>query len=496
VVASNATNYSAAPLPPGLSMNVTSGLISGTNSGPTAVTTSAVTVRGAGGVTNQQLRITITNTNVAPRFTSATFATGRVGVAFLFTNRATGTPTITYGDFGLPGGLGLAPATGVITGTPTASGTNTWTITASNAGGVTQQQLRLAITPSNNVPGPVPSSLSPTSAIATQGVAFSLAMTASNSPTNWSAANLPSGLSINATSGVIFGTNTSNGTNTVKLTAVNSNGAGEGNLTLVIRPTAPVFTSSNVVRGTQGQLANFTVTATSSATPLNYTATGLPSNLVMNAAGLISGVPSTNGTFNASVVASTWGSSATQALRLVISPASAGPVITSPLTASGTQGVSFSYRITATGAPTITYGASPLPSNLTVSTASGLITGTPATSGTFNVQITAANGGGTDQKTLVLTIASDSSRAPVITSPTLVFGRQGTSFTGSYTIRASNSPTSFGGSGLPPGLGVVPTTGVVTGTPSINGTFPATVTASNAAGEGSRTVRFIISIPR
>lgn len=496
VLASNATNYAAAPLPPGLSMNATSGVIAGTNSGPTAVTTSTVTVRGAGGVTNQQLRITITNTNVAPRFTSATFATGRVGVAFLFTNRATGTPTITYGDLGLPGGLGLAPATGVITGTPTASGTNSWTITASNAGGVTQQQLRLAITPSTNVPGPVPSSFSPTSAIATQGVLFNLAMTASASPTNWLAENLPPGLSINATNGVISGTNTSNGTNTVKLTAVNSNGAGEGNLTLVVRPTAPVFTSTNVVRGTQGQLANFIVTATSSATPVTYTATGLPSNLVMNAAGLISGVPSTNGTFNASVVASTWGSSATQALRLVISPASAGPVITSPLTASGTQGVSFSYRITATGAPTITYGASPLPSNLTVSTASGLISGTPATSGTFNVQITAANGGGTDQKTLVLTIASDSSRAPVITSPTLVFGRQGTPFTGSYTIRASNSPTSFGGSGLPPGLGVVPTTGVVTGTPSINGTFPATVTASNAAGEGSRTVRFIISIPR
>jgi len=42
----------------------------------------------------------------------------------------------------------------------------------------------------------------------------------------------------------------------------------------------------------------------------------------------------------------------------------------------------------------------------------------------------------------------------------------------------------------------VPTTGVVTGTPSINGTYTSTVTASNAAGVGSRPVRFIISIPR
>ena len=493
VLASNTTNYTAAPLPLGLSMNTTSGVISGTYSGPTAVTTSTVTARGAGGVTNQQLRVTITNTNVAPTFTSATFATGQVGVAFLFTNTASGTAPTTFGNpGGLPSGLARSNTTGVITGTPTAAGTNSWTITASNAGGVTSQSFQMRI--ASAVPGPVPSSFAPTSAIATQGVAFNQQLTASNSPTNWSATGLFSNLTING-SGLITGTPLTNGTNLVKIIGVNSNGSGDGTLTLVVRPTVPVFTSSNLVRGTQGQQVNFAAVATSSAS-VTYTATGLPNNLTINSDGQISGISATNGTFNASVVASTWGNSATQALRLVISPASGGPVITSPLTASGTQGVAFSYRITATGAPTITYGASPLPSNLKVSAASGLISGTPTNSGIFNVQMTAANGGGTDQKTLVLTIASDSSRAPVITSPTLVFGRQGTLFTGSYRITASNSPTSFGGSGLPPGLGVVPTTGVVTGTPSINGTFPATVTASNAAGVGITTVRFIISIPR
>lgn len=493
VLASNTTNYTAAPLPLGLSMNTTSGVISGTYSGPTAVTTSTVTARGAGGVTNQQLRVTITNTNVAPTFTSATFATGQVGVAFLFTNTASGTAPTTFGNpGGLPSGLARSNTTGVITGTPTAAGTNSWTITASNAGGVTSQSFQMRI--ASAVPGPVPSSFAPTSAIATQGVAFNQQLTASNSPTNWSATGLFSNLTING-SGLITGTPLTNGTNLVKIIGVNSNGSGDGTLTLVVRPTVPVFTSSNLVRGTQGQQVNFAAVATSSAS-VTYTAAGLPNNLTINSDGQISGISATNGTFNASVVASTWGNSATQALRLVISPASGGPVITSPLTASGTQGVAFSYRITATGAPTITYGASPLPSNLKVSAASGLISGTPTNSGIFNVQMTAANGGGTDQKTLVLTIASDSSRAPVITSPTLVFGRQGTLFTGSYRITASNSPTSFGGSGLPPGLGVVPTTGVVTGTPSINGTFPATVTASNAAGVGSTTVRFIISIPR
>ena len=489
VSASNATNYTAAPLPLGLSMNLTSGLISGTNVGPTAVTTSTVTARGAGGVTNQQLRITITNTNVAPTFTSTNQATGQVGVAFLFTNTASGTAPITFGETRLPAGLSLVTATGVITGTPTASGTNSWTITASNAGGVTNQALSLAI--ASVTPGPKPSSISPSSASATQGVAFSLQMTASNNPTNWSAVGMPVNLTINQ-SGLITGTPQTNGTNAVRLTAVNSNGSGEGGLTLVVRPTVPVFTSTNVIRGTQNQPLDFQVEATSSAN-VTYSAMGLPVNLTIRSDGLITGTPQTNGTFGASIVASTWGTSATQALRLVISPASSGPVITSALTASATQGMPFQYRITATGAPTITYGASPLPGGLGINLGTGLISGRPTTNGVFPVQMTAGNGSGTNVQTLVLTIASDSSRAPIIYSSTLTFGRQNTAF--SYTILASNRPTSYGASGLPNGLTVNPASGVISGKPVINGVFTPTVTASNAAGIGSRMVRFIIAIP-
>lgn len=492
VIASNTTNYSVAPLPHGLSINATSGVITGTNFGPTAVTTSTVTARGAGGVTNQQLRITLTNTNVAPTFTSTNRATGQVGVAFQFTNTASGTALIAFENpLGLPSGLSRFGTTGVILGTPAASGTNQWIITASNAGGITQQLLTLAI--ASGVPGPVPSSLAPVSATATQGVAVSLQMTASNSPTNWSASGLFNNLMIGST-GLISGTPQTNGTNYVKISAVNSNGSGDGNLTLVVKPTIPGFTSPNVVRGNQGRpLTPFQITATSSAS-VTYAATGLPAGLNCSPEGVIGGNPTTNGSFIASVVASTWGNSATQALRVVIAPPSAQPpVITSALTGSGTQGQKFSYRITATGAPTITYGAAPLPAGLSNNSTSGLISGIPSTNGVFNIQISATNGSGTDLKTLVLTLASDSVNAPVITSPTLMFGRQGVAL--GYTITASNRPTSFDASGLPFGLQVNPVTGVITGKPTINGVFTPTVTASNAAGIGSQMVRIIIAIP-
>jgi lysophospholipase L1-like esterase len=81
------------------------------------------------------------------------------------------------------------------------------------------------------------------------------------------------------------------------------------------------------------------------------------------------------------------------------------PVITSPLTASGTVGAVFSYAITATNSPT-SFNATGLPAGLSVSTTTGVISGTPTAAATSNVALSAANSGGTGNATLVLTIAA------------------------------------------------------------------------------------------
>jgi hypothetical protein len=82
---------------------------------------------------------------------------------------------------------------------------------------------------------------------------------------------------------------------------------------------------------------------------------------------------------------------------------SGAPVISSPLTASGTASALFTYQITASNAPT-SYNAIGLPAGLSVNSTSGLISGTPTIAGTSNVTISAVNASGTDSKTLVLTI--------------------------------------------------------------------------------------------
>lgn len=79
------------------------------------------------------------------------------------------------------------------------------------------------------------------------------------------------------------------------------------------------------------------------------------------------------------------------------------PVISSGLTDSGTEGDLFAYQITGSNTPT-SYSASGLPDGLTVDTDTGLISGTPTESGTFNILLGATNDGGTGTATLVLTV--------------------------------------------------------------------------------------------
>lgn len=80
------------------------------------------------------------------------------------------------------------------------------------------------------------------------------------------------------------------------------------------------------------------------------------------------------------------------------------PFITSPAVAGGTFGLPFSYGITAGNTPT-SFSATGLPAGLTVDPATGVISGNPAETGTFNVVVGATNIAGTGSAPLSLTIA-------------------------------------------------------------------------------------------
>jgi hypothetical protein len=80
----------------------------------------------------------------APAITSATAASGTAGSSFSYQITATNAPA-SYGATGLPAGLTVNSGTGLISGTPTAVGTSTVTLSATNSGGAGSATLTLTV---------------------------------------------------------------------------------------------------------------------------------------------------------------------------------------------------------------------------------------------------------------------------------------------------------------------------------------------------------------
>ena len=253
--------------------------------------------------------------------------------------------------------------------------------------------------------------------------------------------------------------------------------------TLIGPPAITSLPEASVASG-----AAFTYTIKATDLPTSFAAMNLPAGLSIDTTtGVISGTPPANGgIFNIGLSATTSGGPCTANLRLTVTTSGNYPTITSPISATGIAGSSFSYQTTVRNGPA-TFAATGLPGGLSISK-NGLISGKPSAAGQSNVTISATNGTGTVSQGLALTVMV---AAPVISSATTKTSTAGTAF--SYSIIASNSPTSFSASGLPSGLSVTPTTGVISGTPIDAGTFNVTLGATNTTGSGTAMLTLTIN---
>lgn len=183
--------------------------------------------------------VTIQNVRTLPVFTDSTLNL-LLDTATAYSDGVSATSGVTFSYTGtLPTGLSLNTATGALTGTPSADGPFTFTITATNSAGTASRTFTLA---SANVaaPAPVvipgPSFLSVPTYSGVEGAATSIQISAVHAETYEIRGTLPPGMKFDGKTGLLSGIPTTPGTYRVIVIARNAGGGTEAEFPFVVSP--------------------------------------------------------------------------------------------------------------------------------------------------------------------------------------------------------------------------------------------------------------------
>ena len=240
-----------------------------------------------------------------------------------------------------------------------------------------------------------------------------------STPISWSinSGNLPNGLSLNSTTGVISGTLTSVGSFSFAVEARNKFGSDFATFTIVISaPVVPTITSHPAnITVQEGVSASFSVAATgctgtflyqweyrsnSNANWSNVTNGGIYSGATSSTLNLSTDVTlAQNGyQFRCYIVCSSSPNAPMTSNLATLTVTTAGivgtpPVITTPSLPNGIKDTPYSETLRATGSTPITWSVltGRLPNGLSLNTITGVIAGTPTTSDSFRFTVRASN---------------------------------------------------------------------------------------------------------
>jgi hypothetical protein len=407
-------SLSAGSLPVGLSLNSSTGVINGM---PTTAGTYSFTVRvddppQLPQSATQSFTMTVPAPAPSLSISTTSLSSGQVQVAYSASLAATG-GTAPYSwsavSGSLPVGLSMA-SNGVVSGTPTTSGTSSFTVQATDSGSPAQTATKaLSITIAAAAPGALQITTTGLSSGQVQ-VAYSASLTATGGtvPYSWSvvSGSLPAGLSM-ASTGAVSGTPTTSGTSSFTVQATDSGSPAQTAtkaLSITIAAAAPSalqITTTNLSSGQVQVAYSASVTATGGTQPYSWSvASGsLPAGVNMTSSGVISGTPTASGASSFTVQvkdSAATAQTANQSLSINVSaPASIGVTVTpAPATVIAGQTQWFVATVTGTTNTAVTWSVNSVAGgNSTVGTisTSGQYTAPAAVPSPATVTVTATS---------------------------------------------------------------------------------------------------------
>ncbi len=489
--------YDALDLPDGLGVTNASGLIAGHLTFASAgVRTVTATVSDGEVTTSRTFTWTVANVNRAPALTAVADQTSVENATIALPLAASdpdGTP-LSYSATGLPASLSVDPATGFITGTLTYTSAGTYAVTAAVSDGSASSSRTFTWTVTNVNRVPVVTAIGDQTHAEDATVTLATGASDPDGDTlTFSATGLPNGLVIHATTGAITGTlsYTSAGVHAVTVTASDGTLAGSQAATWTVANVnrEPDLTPVADRTDAEDATVSLPVVATDpDGDVVTFSAIGLPAGLTINAStGLISGTLSyvSAGAHVVTVFAADGDLICGYTFTWTVTNVNREPDLAAVVNRTDAENATVSLPLVASDpdGDAVTYGAIGLPAGLTISTSTGLITGTLSyvSAGTHLVTVLASDGDLVCGYTFTWTV-TNVNQAPVLTALT---GRtDAENATVSLPLVASDPDgdnLTYSATGLPDGLAIHPATGVISGTLSFTsaGTHQVTVTATD-----------------
>ena len=258
-----------------------------------------------------------------------------------------------------------------------------------------------------------------------------------------------------------------------------------------------IITTSSLAKAQAGYYYTEILESTLSITdPVVWSVSGLPSGLSCDVGGIISGKPTTSGTFTLDITASNDDEIDTKTLELEIALAAhpEAPIISTQNLPAGLINEEYSANISAvvsgdSSEISWSFTGGYLPNGVEIQNYSGAsveIFGTPAETGSFTFSVQASANGYSDSQSF--TIFIDSPSVPEIITSILPDGIVGQDYQATISAISNNLlPITLKiiKGNLPAGLSLS-SDGIITGKPSEAGNFEFVVAAENSIGTTSR----------